>query len=52
MFDLRLGDCLDVMNTLEDKSINLILTDLPYGTTSANGTALFPLISYGWGITG
>lgn len=42
MFDLRLGDCLDVMNTLEDKSINLILTDLPYGTTSAEWDSVIP----------
>jgi DNA modification methylase len=27
------GDCLDVMPTLPDKSIDMILCDLPYGTT-------------------
>ena len=42
MVDLRLGDCLKVMNTLEDKSINLILTDLPYGTTSAEWDNIIP----------
>ncbi len=25
------GDCLEVMKTIPDKSINMILTDLPYG---------------------
>lgn len=27
------GDCLDIMPTLPDKSVDLILADLPYGTT-------------------
>ena len=27
------GDCIEVMETLPDKSIDLILCDLPYGTT-------------------
>lgn len=30
MIDLRKGDCIDVMKTLEDKSIDLIITDPPY----------------------
>jgi len=34
MIDLRLGDCLEVMKTIEDNSIDLILTDPPYGTTA------------------
>lgn len=32
--DLRLGDCLEVMKKIPDGSIDLILCDLPYGTTS------------------
>ena len=32
--DLLNGDCLEVMKTLEDKSIDLIFCDLPYGQTS------------------
>ena len=28
------GDCLEVMKNIEDKSIDLILCDLPYGTTA------------------
>jgi hypothetical protein len=31
--DLRKGDCLELMKSIEDKSIDLILCDLPYGTT-------------------
>lgn len=31
--DLRQGDCLELMKSIEDKSIDLILCDLPYGTT-------------------
>ena len=27
------GDCLELMNQIEDKSVNLILCDLPYGVT-------------------
>jgi site-specific DNA-methyltransferase (adenine-specific) len=31
---LYLGDCLEVMKFIPDKSIDLILADLPYGTTA------------------
>ena len=31
MIDLRLGDCLEIMKEIPDKSIDLILCDLPYG---------------------
>jgi len=34
MIDLRLGDCLDVMKTIKDNSIDAIITDPPYGTTA------------------
>lgn len=30
-----LGDCLEVMKDIPDKSVDLIFTDLPYGTTKA-----------------
>jgi DNA modification methylase len=33
-YELHLGDCLDVMADLPPSSVNLILADLPYGTTS------------------
>jgi len=34
MIDLRLGNCLEVMKTIKDKSIDAIITDPPYGTTA------------------
>lgn len=33
MLDLRAGDCLDILEHIPDKSVELILADLPYGTT-------------------
>ena len=30
------GDCLEVMKDIEDKSVDMILCDLPYGTTDNN----------------
>ena len=34
MVDLRLGNCLEVMKTMPDNSIDAIITDPPYGTTA------------------
>jgi len=34
MIDLRLGNCLEVMKTIKDDSIDAIITDPPYGTTA------------------
>ena len=34
MIDLRQGDCLEVMKSIESGSVDLILTDPPYGTTA------------------
>ena len=34
MIDLRQGDCLELMKNIPDKSIDMILCDLPYGTTT------------------
>lgn len=31
------GDCLEQMNNIADNSVDLILADLPYGTTDRNG---------------
>lgn len=36
------GDCLDVMISIPDKSIDLILCDLPYGTTCCAWDVLIP----------
>jgi len=32
--DLRLGDCLEILPSLPDDCIDLLLVDLPYGTTA------------------
>lgn len=37
------GDCLEVMKSIEDKSIDLILCDLPYGTTPASWDTIIPI---------
>jgi site-specific DNA-methyltransferase (adenine-specific) len=36
MYKIKLGDCLELMNEIKDKSIDLIICDLPYGETSNN----------------
>jgi len=33
MIDLRKGDCIEIMKTIPDNSIDAIICDLPYGTT-------------------
>lgn len=42
-FDLRMGDCLELMRELPDASVELILCDLPYGTTQCRWDAIVPL---------
>jgi len=37
--ELFKGDCLEIMSDIEDHSIDLILCDLPYGTTDRVGTS-------------
>lgn len=37
------GDCLQVMKNFEDKSIDMILCDLPYGTTQNKWDSVIPL---------
>ena len=32
--DLRNGDCLELMKTIDDKSVDLLICDLPYGETN------------------
>ena len=36
------GDCLEVMKTIPDKSIDMILCDLPYGTTACKWDSVIP----------
>ena len=38
----HLGDCLEIMPLIKDKSIDMILADLPYGTTSCKWDSLIP----------
>src|SRR5581483_4576937 len=40
---LYLGDCLEVMKDLEDKSIDMVLTDLPYGITDCKWDSIIDL---------
>lgn len=37
-----LGDCLEVMKDIPDKSIDMILCDLPYGTTACKWDTIIP----------
>ena len=41
-----LGDCLSLMNNIEDKSVDLVLCDLPYGTTKCKWDIIIPLEDY------
>ena len=36
------GDCLEVMKNIEDNSIDMILCDLPYGTTACRWDTIIP----------
>ena len=36
------GDCLEIMKNIQDKSIDMILCDLPYGTTRCNWDVIIP----------
>ena len=35
--EILLGDCLELMKDIPNGSIDMILCDLPYGTTASNG---------------
>lgn len=37
------GDCLEVMRSIPDNSVDLILTDPPYGTTACKWDSIIPL---------
>ncbi len=39
------GDCLEIMKDIEDQSINMILCDLPYGTTVRKWDTIIPFES-------
>lgn len=39
---LMLGDCLEVMRDIPDESVDMILTDPPYGTTACKWDSIIP----------
>ena len=46
------GDCLEIMQNIPDKSIDMILCDLPYGITQNEWDSVIPFESlWGGGIT-
>ena len=42
MIDIRQGDCLELMKDIPDKSIDMVLCDLPYGTTQNKSDIIIP----------
>lgn len=40
--ELHLGDCLEILKTIETGSIDLVLTDPPYGTTACKWDSVIP----------
>jgi DNA modification methylase len=42
MIELLHGDCLELMKDIPDKSIDMILCDLPYGTTACKWDVVIP----------
>lgn len=42
MNKIILGDCLEVMKDIPDKSVDMILCDLPYGTTACKWDSIIP----------
>lgn len=40
--NLQQGDCLELMKNISDKSIDMILCDLPYGTTTCKWDVIIP----------
>lgn len=40
--DFLLGDCLDLMKNIPDDSVDMILCDLPYGTTACSWDSIIP----------
>lgn len=42
MFELMKGDCLELMKSIPDASMDMILCDLPYGTTACKWDTIIP----------
>lgn len=47
---IKQGDCLELMKTIPDKSVDMVLCDLPYGTTRNKWDVVIPLADL-WGGT-
>ena len=43
MYTLKKGDCLDLMDALPDGSVDMVLCDLPYGTTACKWDSVIDL---------
>ena len=41
--EIHEGDCLELMKNIPDQSIDMILCDLPYGTTQNKWDSVIPL---------
>ena len=41
---LWLGDCLEEMKRIPDKSVDIVLTDPPYGTTACKWDSVIPFV--------
>ena len=39
------GDCLEIMKSIDDKSVDMVLCDLPYGTTACKWDTIIPFES-------
>ena len=42
MIDLKHGDCLELMKEIPDGSVDMVLTDPPYGTTACTWDSVIP----------
>ena len=47
MYDLMMGDCLDLIKQIPDGSVDMVLCDLPYGTTRCAWDSIIPF-EYLW----
>lgn len=43
MIELYKGDCLELMKSIPDKSVDMVLCDLPYGTTACKWDDIIPI---------
>ena len=43
MVNLYLGNCLDILDEIEENSVDMVLCDLPYGTTACTWDSIIPL---------